>query len=90
MTDQPKALAAGIAMIRRRSEREQELFEMSLKVLREGFRMRMIRNSQREEISIALSEAGEPGLNIIGPAPEPQGLKAVPQLMMSPGIKVRN
>ena len=82
MPEAPEALAADIAMIRRRSEREQELFEMSLKVLREGFRMRMIRKSQREEIRIALSEAdeaGEPGLTIIRPAPEPQGLRAVPQ-----------
>ena len=51
---------------------------------REGFRMRMIRNSQREEIRIALSEAGEPGLTIIGPAPEPQGLKTVPQQGAAP------
>ena len=51
---------------------------------REGFRMRMIRNSQREEIRIALSEAGEPGLTIIGPAPEPQGLRAVPQQGAAP------
>jgi len=77
-------------MIRRRSERDQELFEMSLKVLREGFRMRMIRKSQREEIRIALSEAdeadeaGEPGLTIIRPAPEPQGLRAVPQQGAAP------
>ncbi len=54
---------------------------------REGFRMRMIRKSQREEIRIALSEAdeaGEPGLTIIGPAPEPQGLRAVPQQGAAP------
>ncbi len=51
---------------------------------REGFRMRMIRKSQREEIRIALSEAGEPGLNIIGPAPEPQSLRSVPQQGAAP------
>ncbi len=77
-------MAADVVTIRRRSEREQELFEMSLKVLREGFRMRMIRKSQREEIRIALSEASEPGLTIIGSAPEPQGLRAVPQQGAAP------
>ena len=84
MSEHPQAMAADVVTIRRRSEREQELFEMSLKVLREGFRMRMIRKSQREEIRIALSEAGEPGLTIIGPVPEPQGLKAVPQQGAAP------
>ena len=84
MPEAPEALAADIVTIRRRSEREQELFEMSLKVLREGFRMRMIRKSQREEIRIALSEAGESGLTIIGTAPEPQGLRTVPQQGAAP------
>ena len=84
MSEHPQAMAADVVTIRRRSEREQDLFEMSLKVLREGFRMRMIRKSQREEIRIALSEAGEPGLTIIGPAPEPQGLRAVPQQGAAP------
>ena len=87
MSEHPQAMAADVVTIRRRSEREQELFEMSLKVLREGFRMKMIRKSQREEIRIALSEAdeaGEPGLTIIGPAPEPQGLRAVPQQGAAP------
>ena len=46
--------------------------------------VRTIKKSQREEIRIALSEAGEPGLTIIGPAPEPQGLRAVPQQGAAP------
>ena len=49
--------------------------------------VQVIRKSQREEIRIALSEAdeaGEPGLTIIGPAPEPQGLRTVPQQGAAP------
>lgn len=49
--------------------------------------VQVIRKSQREEIRIAPSEAdeaGEPGLTIIGSAPEPQGLSVVPQQEAAP------
>ena len=63
-------------LVERIAEEDDPSREIAKEVMAE---VRDLRRRKREA-----DEAGEPGLNIIGPAPEPQGLRAVPQQGAAP------